>query len=81
MSKPKLENWRIEFWRFSPCGESLFKLAGNIYNDSRFSDGTKVITSSIEFINMKENVAKTRNTVYDLGFCIDDTYVELLEEK
>jgi hypothetical protein len=45
------------------------KLNGLIYNDEkkRFADGTSVTTSSLMEIDIKNNIAQTRNTTYKLG--------------
>lgn len=81
MTNPTLENWFISYNGFSPNGEAQFLLIGEVYNHPSFENGTSIITSTLQSLSIDESVAKTRNTVYNLGFCIDDTYVDLFEEN
>jgi hypothetical protein len=67
---PRLENWSIILDDGNPylapeCRKN--RLHGNIYEDSRFLDGTPVTTSSLQNIDIENKVAQTRNTQYTLG--------------
>ena len=58
-----LKNWSIErYW------DGNMVICGEIYNDEkcRFRDGTFVRTSRLEFVDFKNHVAKTKNSVYNL---------------
>lgn len=60
-STPRLENWGI----FDSYGGSI--LAGEVYNDSRFKDGSYIKTSHLVEINEDYTIAQTNNTTYTLG--------------
>lgn len=67
---PKLENWSIVKEDSNPfLAPEIrgFILKGNIYNDNRFQNGSLIVTSTIQEINIKNRVARTRNTLYRLG--------------
>ena len=58
-----LKNWTIErIWN----GNVVIR--GEIYNDTkhRFSDGTSIRTSSVQYIDFVAGVVRTRNSVYNL---------------
>jgi hypothetical protein len=54
---PRLENWRL-------IANHLY---GEIYDDSRFLDGSPVRTSTVQTIDEKSGEAQTKNTIYKLG--------------
>ena len=58
---PILKNWRTAKY-YSDLSE--FCLVGEIYNDTRFEDGTEIRTS--EVLELKNGYARTRNTTYIL---------------
>ena len=72
---PKLENWSV-----ISCFDNPFQdpeilprcLIGDIYGDPHFEDGTTVITSTLQILDVKARIAKTRNTEYQLGEPSDD---------
>ena len=67
---PRLEDWSVIF-----CSVDLYQapgclfrfLVGKIYGDSRFEDGMTVTTSTLQILDVKARIAKTRNTEYQLG--------------
>lgn len=63
--KPNLlENWDIRnYW------DGSIVIYGEIYNDTkkRFSDGTHIRTSRLHYIDFVERIAKTQNSIYNLG--------------
>ena len=54
---PRLEKWRL-------IANHLY---GDIYDDSRFPDGSPVRTSTVLTIDEEKGEAQTRNTLYKLG--------------
>ena len=81
---PRLENYSIRY--IPPCdpyqapelGRTV--LSGNIYEDTRFSDGTQVTTSSVKELSIKNKKATTKNTEYTLGIP-DKSFLEWLESR
>jgi hypothetical protein len=71
---PRLENWSVVSLDnpFKAPELRTSKLEGNIYDDSRFADGTPVTTSTICEMDASKNYAKTRNTEYQLGKVSED---------
>lgn len=75
MKNPRLENWGVQI----PAGLAVdgymapeqlneyMVLSGEIYDDDRFDDGTRVSTSIIEELDVVKGFARTRNTTYILG--------------
>ena len=67
---PRLEDWSVIF-----CSVNLYRapevcldfLVGKIYGDPRFEDGMTVTTSTLQILDAKARIAKTRNTEYQLG--------------
>lgn len=67
---PRLEDWSVIF-----CSVNLYRapevcldfLTGKIYGDPRFEDGMTVTTSTLQILDVKARIAKTRNTEYQLG--------------
>lgn len=84
---PKLEKWSLRrFMNFCPP-EEAFCFFGEVYNDHRhnpetgeFADGHRIITGPVQFMNLKEGIAKTFNTTYDLGK-IDAEFGQWLERN
>jgi hypothetical protein len=56
------------------------RLQGEVYDRSDFEDGTFVHTSSIQRLDIKNNLAETRNTEYQLGEPSED-YLKWLESN
>ena len=54
---PRLEKWRL-------IANHLY---GDIYDDSRFPDGSPVRTSSVRAFDEEKGEAQTMNTHYKLG--------------
>lgn len=66
----KLENWSVISSPANPFqAPELWstRLCGRIFDDPRFEDGMNVQTSSVQFLDVKNRIAKTRNTEYTLG--------------
>lgn len=67
---PKLENWSLgtdnEDVFFAPEFR-IVRLAGEVYGHERFEDGTKISTSAVKMLDVKNNLAKTLYTTYELG--------------
>lgn len=71
---PRLNDWAIVVGSTQPYGapeQAYSVLAGYIYDDKRFTDGTYVTTSRLEGLTLddegKAKSATTRNTMYTLG--------------
>lgn len=82
---PRLENWSVISTSNNPyrAPELLQRqLGGNIHNDekNRFANGTYIVTSDIKELDLKNMIAKTRNTIYELGR-MSLSYQEWLKEK
>lgn len=66
----KLENWSIGVSRSNPFTPPEMKakfLMGNVYGHDDFEDGTQIGTSTIKSLDIKNRIAKTKNTTYNLG--------------
>lgn len=61
MSNPVLNNWMVI------KGAHGSFLVGNVYNDLRGKNGRFIRTSMVGKIDEVQGVARTLNTVYDLG--------------
>jgi len=68
MQKAKLENWSVVGLGGPYTAPEAFVqvLRGEVYGHPDFTDGEKVTSSALTF--MKNGIAKTKNTKYDLGF-------------
>lgn len=55
---PRLEEWLLG------NGNRLY---GKVFNDDRFHEGAEIVTSVVESLDRENNIAKTRNTTYELG--------------
>lgn len=79
---PRLENWSVIFdesdneFMAPECKKK--RLQGYVYDRGGFDDGRLVRTSSIQSLDLKNNVAVTRNTKYQLGE-VDKDYLKWLE--
>lgn len=60
-------NSKIENWKIREKVTGGYGLIGDLYDDDRAPDGTIVITSKLKWINFDDKVAKTINTLYELG--------------
>lgn len=79
----KLENWALGLEYHSDyaapeCG--VRKLAGKVYGHPKFPDGGDIITSRVSYLNVKEHLARTNNTVYVLG-TPSEHWVKWLDEQ
>lgn len=66
----KLENWSIVQDSSNPfLAPELrtVRLQGEVYDREGFENGTSVVTSSIQTLNITKGYAVTRNTIYELG--------------
>ena len=81
---PRLEDWSITggFNPYQPPECQHRFLQGIIYDDEkkRFPDGSPVRTSILQDLDLKNNIAQTRNTTYILG-SISEDYLKWLREK
>ena len=82
---PRLENWSIVYdtYNMFSAPELLRKrLQGNIYNDEneRFPDGSRILTSNIETLDLESKIATTENTTYILGK-IEPEYEKFIKES
>lgn len=63
--RSKLIGWAINF--LDDLGDGpIYRLDGNIYDDERFEDGTRVLTSRLKYIDFDKMEAETQNTIYTL---------------
>ena len=60
-TSPRLENWRVYKYIAWEIAE------GDIYNDTRWADGTRVYTSEVKSISEDKTQLQTQNTLYVLG--------------
>ena len=74
MGNPKLENWYIsskglDLKPYSMLEEQIYVLIGDVYGHptERHYDGKTVCTSEVIDLDLKNGVAKTKNTIYELG--------------
>ena len=81
---PRLENWSVgSLWDgYQVPGLLEQQLRGTVYDDEfdRFENGTKIQTSLLTDLNIKNNYAQTLNTKYILGEPSED-YLKWLEEN
>jgi hypothetical protein len=80
---PKLEDWSIVRDDSNPfLAPELrgLRLQGRVYGRDDFEDGSVVTTSSVQSLDLKNNIAKTRNTEYILGKPSKD-YVRWLNDN
>ena len=68
MQKAKLENWRVVgIGDPYTAPEAMSRsLQGEVYGHPDFTDGETVTSSTLTFL--KDGIAKTKNTQYELGF-------------
>lgn len=82
---PRIENWSIVSNEINPFQApecQVIRLQGNIFDDElkRFKDNTSITTSKIKSIDLKNNQAQTKNTLYDLGKPSED-YIKWLSDN
>ena len=79
---PRLDHWSVFLAEADPIveGEFLYRLRGEIHGhpNPRFSDGQIVDSSPLVFLDVTQRVAKTKNTVYELGEP-DPTFIDFVE--
>lgn len=80
-----LKNWSIVMDNNNPFLAPELRttrLHGNIYDDEkkRFNDGVPVSTSRLRKLDIKNKVAQTRNTTYQLGEPSEE-FVNWLDEN
>lgn len=82
MSMPILEDWAIITDHDPLLAPELRKmrLSGKVFNRQGFEDGTEVVTSSVQMIDLKNNIVKTKNTEYKLGKPSEE-YLKWLEKN
>ena len=61
---PILRNWKVGEYYSSVHLEKVQYLTGQVFNDTRFSDGTEIRTSILKELGY--GIAKTQNTTYIL---------------
>jgi hypothetical protein len=80
---PRIENWSISTDNsnsfLAPELRSRY-LNGQVFGHSRFKDGVNVSTSALQELDMKSKIARTHNTVYELGEP-SQQYVEWLRSQ
>lgn len=79
----KIENWSIKLimeneYQAPELGRSA--IVGNVYNDARAVDGTGITTSRINKIDLKESIAETNNSLYELGV-IDSGFESYMKDN
>ncbi len=57
----------IKIESFEKTIDNNFRIIGRVYNDDRFSNGTLIHTSTVEFIDFVEGYFKTENTIYHMA--------------
>lgn len=80
---PKLEEWSLSQDNSNPYQAPelrAVRLHGKVYGHERFEDGDPVTTSRVHNLDMKNRIAKTNNTTYELGEPSVE-YVEWLESN
>lgn len=63
----RLENWYEKTITYESGKPSESVVFGNVYDDPRWSDGTKVRTSLVVSLNEDQRTLETMNTNYSLG--------------
>jgi hypothetical protein len=76
---PRLDHWAVllaEAESYEP-GDFKFRLRGEIHGhpNPRFTEGEVILSSPLISLDVTQRIAKTKNTVYDLGEP-DPTFVE-----
>jgi len=79
--KAKLINWSITVYnQFQPPELQQLILQGNVYNHPKIKDGIHVITSRLLVLDIRNNMAETKNTIYELDE-INQEYIKFLKEN
>ncbi len=80
---PSLDHWSVSLAEADPNhpGDFLYRLRGEIHGhpNPRFSDGQIVDSSPLVLLDVTQRVARTKNTVYELGEP-DPTFVDFIEK-
>jgi len=61
---PRLKNWKVHDGYSSVHLEKVSYLTGQVFNDTRFPDGTEIRTSIV--LEIDDGIAQTENTIYIL---------------
>ena len=61
---PRLRNWKVVEYYSSVHLERVSCLTGQVFNDTRFPDGTEIRTSIVK--EFGDGFAQTENTIYIL---------------
>ena len=81
---PRLEDWRLlnYYHGYQTPDSKAYQISGVIYEDEfdRFIEGECIRTSTVQTLDIKNRVARTKNTQYILGEP-DADYVKWLYEK
>lgn len=83
---PRLENWCIvvdpNFTPYTAPELMKLRMSGNIHDDEkkRFTDGDYITTSSLQEIDLINKIARTKNTIYELGI-MSISYQEWLDKN
>jgi len=80
---PRLENWSLVMTENNPYLApelAVTRLNGNVYGHDNFDDGTRVSTSIIKYLSIKDKVAHTLYTKYELGEVSED-YLKWLNDN
>jgi hypothetical protein len=80
---PKLEEWSIYSDDSNPFQAPELRpmrMSGTVYDRDGFEDETRITTSSLQKIDLINNIVETRNTVYELGNP-SAKYVKWLEDN
>jgi hypothetical protein len=68
--KARIENWSIIGYGLDPYKapeQAVIVLAGLVYGHPNFKEGHEVATSPLTMISVRNKVAVTVNTTYELG--------------
>lgn len=80
---PRLEEWslfRDDSNPFLAPELRSVRLQGKVYGHEMFDDGDGVSTSTVQKLDLKNNIAETKNTVYELGEP-SEGYIKWLNEN
>lgn len=61
---PILRNWKVLKYYSTVHEKEIFYLTGQIFNDTRFPNGSEIRTSTL--LEIDDGIAQTQNTTYIL---------------